>query len=200
MVDGGEDYFDYSTANVSAVVVEQEVFHLIQISSLYKAKYWETGKNMNIRLFKECDANWLLFFMIADHIDSHSSSIATDGTPRLSAKLGQEWWPFELVIKVGKLYHTYRPKSDFLALKFDLPRMAVEVGSTLLGQSPVDHDRLLIQAASVVRFANTTLDTYKTEKNFVFVAIYISVYGRALRYVLYQKKGSNDVRTDTLYH
>ncbi|KAH9003154.1 kinase-like domain-containing protein [Lactarius hatsudake] len=147
---------------------------------------------MNTRLFEECDANWLFFFIIADHIDSHPSSIATDGTPRLSTRLHQELWPFELIIQVKKFYHTYQPKSDFVALKFDLPRMAVEVGSTLLGQSAVDHHRMLIQGASVVRFANTTLDTYKTEKNFVFVAIYISVYGQAHRYVLYQRKDSDD--------
>ncbi|KAH9041661.1 kinase-like domain-containing protein [Lactarius pseudohatsudake] len=57
----------------------------------------------------------------------------------------------------------------------------------------VDHDRLMLQGASVVRFANTTLDTYKIEKNFVFVAIYISGDGRADRYVLYQRKGSDKV-------
>ncbi|KAH8981800.1 kinase-like domain-containing protein [Lactarius akahatsu] len=71
--------------------------------------------------------------------------------------------------------------------------MAVEVNSTLLGQSAVDHHRMMIQGASVVRFANTTLDTYKNEKNFVFVAIYISGNGQADRYLLYQKKGSNQV-------
>ncbi|KAH9033326.1 hypothetical protein EDB84DRAFT_1399034, partial [Lactarius hengduanensis] len=191
---GGEDYFDYSTANASAVVVEEEVIHLSQISSLYKAKYWEPRQHgRGTRLFKENDANWLLFFIIADHIDSHPSNIATDGTPRLSTKLGQESWPFELVIKVEDLYHTYRPKSDFLALKFDLPRMAVEVNSTLPGQSAVGLHRMIIQGASVVRFANTTLDTYNTEKNFVFVVIYISGDGQADRYVLYQKKGSNEV-------
>ncbi|KAH9038376.1 hypothetical protein EDB85DRAFT_2287570 [Lactarius pseudohatsudake] len=191
---GGEDYFDYSTANASAVVVEEEVIHLSQISSLYKAKYWEPRQHgRGTRLFKENDANWLLFFIIADHIDSHPSNIATDGTPRLSTKLGQESWPFELVIKVEDLYHTYRPKSDFLALKFDLPRMAVEVNSTSSGRSAVDLHRMIIQGASVVRFANTTLDTYNTEKNFVFVAIYISGDGQAVRYVLYQKKGSNEV-------
>ncbi|KAH9052905.1 kinase-like domain-containing protein [Lactarius deliciosus] len=52
---------------------------------------------------------------------------------------------------------------------------------------------MMIQGASVVRFANTTLDTYKNEKNFVFVAIYISGNGQADRYLLYQKKGSNKV-------
>ncbi|KAH9177384.1 kinase-like domain-containing protein [Lactarius sanguifluus] len=71
--------------------------------------------------------------------------------------------------------------------------MAVEVNSTVPSESAVDLHRMIIRGASVVRFANTTLDTYKTEKNFVFVAIYISGDGQAHRYVLYQKKVSNDV-------
>ncbi|KAH9003132.1 kinase-like domain-containing protein [Lactarius hatsudake] len=189
IVDGGEDYFDYSTANVSAVVAKQEVIHVGQISSLYFGEHWELRNNGNTTLFKECDANWLFFYAITLQIKSRPSSI----TPRLSVKLSQESWPFELIIKVDELYHVYKPKSDFLVLKSDLPRMAVEVNSTLLGQSAVDHHRMMIQGASVVRFANTTLDTYKTEKNFVFVAIYISGNGQADRYLLYQKKGSNKV-------
>ncbi|KAH9007816.1 hypothetical protein EDB84DRAFT_1447307 [Lactarius hengduanensis] len=193
MVDGGDDYFDYSTASVSPVVVKQEVIHLIQISSLYSAEYWETGENGKTRLFNEDDANWLFFYTIADHIDSHPSRVATDGTPRLSAKLDQEWWPFSLLIKVGQVYHTYTAKSDFLALKSGLPRMAVKVDSNITDRPGVDRDRLMLQGASVVRFANTTLDTYKTEKNFVFVAIYISGDGQADRYVLYQRKGSDKV-------
>ncbi|KAH9064005.1 hypothetical protein EDB87DRAFT_1681132 [Lactarius vividus] len=196
VVVGGEKYFDYSTADVSAVVVKEEVFHLGQISSLYRAKHWETRKNRNTRPFKECDANWLFFYTIANYIDSHPSRVATDGTLRLSAKLGQESWPFSLVVKVGEVYHTYKLKSDFLVLKFDLPRMAVEVNSTSPGQSAVDYHRLMIQGASVVRFANTTLDTYKKEKNFVFVAIYISGNAEADRYVLYQRKGSDKVYCD----
>ncbi|KAH8982669.1 kinase-like domain-containing protein [Lactarius deliciosus] len=50
---------------------------------------------------------------------------------------------------------------------------------------------MMIQGASVVRFANTALDTCKTKKNFVFVAIYISGNGQAHRYVLYQRKDSD---------
>ncbi|KAH9168836.1 hypothetical protein EDB89DRAFT_1559152 [Lactarius sanguifluus] len=197
MVVGGDDYFDYSTANVSeSVVVEEEVVHLGQISSLYSAKYWETGKNKKTRLFNEDDANWLFFYTIAHYIDSHPSSIATGGTLELSAKLDQESWPFSFVIKVGQVYHTYKPTSDFLALKFGLPRMAVEVDSNSPDRPAVDHHRLMLQGASVVRFANTTLDTYKIDKNFVFVAIYISGDGQAHRYVLYQKKGSDEVYRD----
>ncbi|KAH9064010.1 hypothetical protein EDB87DRAFT_1681134 [Lactarius vividus] len=78
----------------------------------------------------------------------------------------------------------YKPKSNFLALKFDLPRVGVEVESTSSDQSAMDHDRLMIQGASVVQFAKTT---------FVFVAIYISGPGRN---VLYHKQGSNEVYRD----
>ncbi|KAH8990349.1 hypothetical protein EDB92DRAFT_2115093 [Lactarius akahatsu] len=86
---GGEDYFDYSTPNVSESV-DVEVFHLIQISSLYRPKRWDTLKNGNPRPFKECDANWLFFYTIANHIDSHLSNIELTESPRLSVKLGQE--------------------------------------------------------------------------------------------------------------
>ncbi|KAH9047382.1 kinase-like domain-containing protein [Lactarius hengduanensis] len=74
--------------------------------------------------------------------------------------------------------------------------MAVEVDSNLPDRPGVDHHRPMLQGASVVRFANTTLDTYKIEKNFVFVAIYISGDGHADRYVLYQRKGSDKVYRD----
>ncbi|KAH9160311.1 kinase-like domain-containing protein [Lactarius sanguifluus] len=73
--------------------------------------------------------------------------------------------------------------------------MAVEVDSNSSDRPAEDHHRLMLQGASVVRFANT-LDTYKNEKNFVFVAIFISSTGQADRYVLYQKKDSNDVYRD----
>ncbi|KAH8982946.1 kinase-like domain-containing protein [Lactarius deliciosus] len=74
--------------------------------------------------------------------------------------------------------------------------MAVEVDSNSPDRPAVDHHRLMLQGASVVRFPNTTLDTYKIDKNFVFVAIYISGDGQAHRYVLYQKKGSDEVYRD----
>ncbi|KAH8990320.1 hypothetical protein EDB92DRAFT_1999275 [Lactarius akahatsu] len=197
MVVGGEDYFDYSTTNISeSVVVEEEVFYLGHISSSYWAKHWVTRKNGQTRLFNEDDANWPLFYTIAHYIDSHPSSIATDGTLKLSAKLHQESWPFSLVIKVGQVYHTYKSTSDFLALKFGLPRMAVEVDSNLPDRPAMDHHCLMLQGASVVRFANTILDMYSIEKNFVFVAIYISGGGQADRYALYQKRGSDKVYWD----
>jgi hypothetical protein len=55
----------------------------------------------------------------------------------------------------------------------------------------------MLQGASVVRFANTKLDAYKKDKNFVFVAIFISATGLVERYLLFQngKKDPHKVRT-----
>jgi hypothetical protein len=63
----------------------------------------------------------------------------------------------------------------------------VEVNSTL-NEPPVDLIRLMLQGASIVRFANTMLDAYKKEKDFIFVTIYIHNDGQVDRYLLYQDK------------
>jgi hypothetical protein len=57
------------------------------------------------------------------------------------------------------------------------------------------------QGASVVRFANSMLDAYKKEKNFIFVAIYISGIGIVERYILFQneKRDPHKVRAHVLY-
>ena len=59
----------------------------------------------------------------------------------------------------------------------------------------------MLQGASIVRFANTKLDAYKKEKNFVFVAIFIHSNGQVDRYLLYQdeKKDLHNVRTHVRY-
>ncbi|KAH9176205.1 kinase-like domain-containing protein [Lactarius sanguifluus] len=123
------------------------------------------------------------------------SNVASDGTEKLIVKLGQDPWPLPPIIQVGeeKDYHTYKPRSDFLVLKFGLPRVAVEVNSNLPCTPPVDFYRLMLQGASIVRLANNTLDAYKNKKDFTFVAIYISATGGADRYLLYQEKGSRTV-------
>lgn len=105
-----------------------------------------------------------------------------------------------LVIQVGKKYYSYRPKSDFLLIKHDLPRLAVEVNSYAGDKAPADHHRLMLQGASTVRFANTSLDTFKKEKNFVFVAIFINSAGLVTRKLLFQNQNvdSQKVRTHVL--
>jgi hypothetical protein len=95
--------------------------------------------------------------------------------------------------------YSYTPKSDFLILKYSLPRLAVEVNSYSPGRPAVDHYRLMLQGASMVRFANNFLGAYKTERNFVFVAIFIGDTGVADRYLMFQKRNSEKVRTYALY-
>ena len=73
-------------------------------------------------------------------------------------------------------------------MKFTLPRLAVEVNSNPRNKDTVDFYRLMLQGASVVRFANKKLDAFKHQKNFVFVAVYISITGQVQRYLLYQNK------------
>ncbi|KAI9443372.1 hypothetical protein H4582DRAFT_1924231 [Lactarius indigo] len=150
-----------------------EVMHLIHIVSV-DAMSWDPLKEGDRRPFKECDAN-------------------CDGAEKITARLGQDPWPFQLIVQVGrkKENHTYRPRSDFLISKFGLPRVAVEVDSNRLDRPAIDFYRLLLQGASIVRLANT-LDTYK-DKSFVFVAVYISSTGVAYRYILYQEKNSRTV-------
>jgi hypothetical protein len=76
----------------------------------------------------------------------------------------------------------------------------VEVNSTL-NEPPVDLIRLMLQGASIVRFANTMPDAYKKEKDFVFVAIYIHNDGQVDRYLLYQdgKENLHSVRMHVRY-
>ena len=61
-----------------------------------------------------------------------------------------------------------------------------------------DKHRMMVQAASMVRYANT-LRAYKEKKTFIFVAIFISQTAVAERYLLFQQGGdSQHVRTHAL--
>jgi hypothetical protein len=112
-----------------------------------------------------------------------------------------ESWPFQLLVQVAGQYYTYTPESDLLVLKSSLPRLAVEVESHPQTGPRVQFFRLILQGASIVRSANTTLDADKKEKNFVFVAIIISTTGMVERYLLYQDYQCNPhkVRMYALY-
>jgi hypothetical protein len=92
------------------------------------------------------------------------------------------------IVEVGKKHYTYKPRSDFLVLTSDLPRLAVEVNSISPGDDPLDRHRMLVQGASTVRFANSFLDAHKADMNFIFVAIYIDDIGNADRYLLFQNR------------
>jgi hypothetical protein len=105
-------------------------------------------------------------------------------------------WPFKLVMKVEQDHYMGNFESDFFVLKNGLPRVAVVVEfPPPEGELAEGLCRLKLQGASVVRFANTYLDAYKDERNFVFTAIYIDDVGYVIRHLLYQTKRFDTVRT-----
>ena len=75
----------------------------------------------------------------------------------------------------------------------------MEVNSISPDRPPADLYHLVLQGASIVRFANAHLDAYKMKKTFVFLAIFITATGQADRYLLYQKEDSRKVCTHVLY-
>jgi hypothetical protein len=79
-------------------------------------------------------------------------------------------------------HRRYKPYSDLLILKSNLPRLLVEVNSTPTLDWPPDLTRMLLQGATIVRFANEFLD----EEDFVLVAFFIDYNGSVTRYTLYQ--------------
>ena len=113
-----------------------------------------------------------------------------------------ELYPFPLVMKVGQSHYTCNFQSDFHVLKCGLPRMAMVVNPPPLederGEGYPGH-RLLLQGASVVRFANTYLDEYKDKRNFVFTGISIDDIGGVYRFILYQTGLNDKVRTHVVF-
>jgi len=100
---------------------------------------------------------------------------------------GEDPWPFQIVVQNGQgICRSYNPKNDLTVLAFSLPRLLLEVNSTQLGQVPYNQYQMLLQATSIIKFANTFLDKYKSNKNFILIAIYISNDGKAERYIMYQ--------------
>ncbi len=51
---------------------------------------------------------------------------------------------------------------------------------------------MLLSGAFVVRFSNEFLEQFRTEKQFVLVAIFIQQTGEATRYLLYQLANNSD--------
>ena len=102
-------------------------------------------------------------------------------------------------MQVEQDYYTYKPQSDFLVLKFNLPRLGLAVAVNPPDSiSDMGHHRLILQGASIVRFANSSLEAYKEDKNFIFMAVFVCDDGQADRYLIYQIKGSDAVRTHVL--
>jgi hypothetical protein len=51
---------------------------------------------------------------------------------------------------------------------------------------------MLLSGVFIVRFSNQFLDEFRTNKQFVLVAIFVQQTGRATRYLLYQLENNPD--------
>jgi hypothetical protein len=52
---------------------------------------------------------------------------------------------------------------------------------------------MLLTGAAIVRFANTLLDAFMVDKNFVLLAMYIWDNGQVTRYSLFQEPNNTEV-------
>ncbi len=93
---------------------------------------------------------------------------------------------------INEQLRTFRPYSDFMVYKSNLPRLLVEVNSKQRTEEwPEDLVRMLLMGAAVVRFANKFLHRFKGK--FVLFAMYIWDNGRVTRYSLFQEPTDNAV-------
>jgi len=201
-------YFDTSpppkTPRPTADITE--LFHIAFLANLdatiARVFRMEGGRR---KPMKELDGNWLFFYTMTPYFESESNAAAVKlyesirlyRTCELTTIIrGTEPWPFRLVVQVADAYHTYRPKSDFLLLMNLLPCLIVEANSTSSGP-PQDRYRMLIQGASIVRFANSFVKAYSTDNSFILVAVFVNDNGEADRYLLFQSEdGDEDEEED----
>jgi hypothetical protein len=103
-----------------------------------------------------------------------------------------ESWPFRLIAKRADIpshreIRQYKPRSDLIILQSNLPRLLVEVNSHPKKLWPENLIRLLVQGASVVRFANKFVEKFKRKKDFVLFAMYVWDNAKITRYALFQE-------------
>lgn len=94
-------------------------------------------------------------------------------------------WPVKLraEYKDTRPFVSYNPMSDYFLAVMGVPVIIVEVRSK--GQAD-DHNRMLVQGASLVQLANGILVKKGKKPDFVLVAIYFDHNGIFRRYLIYQ--------------
>ncbi|KAH9968969.1 hypothetical protein BC827DRAFT_300286 [Russula dissimulans] len=152
--------------------------HLESISHVEWQRLWNGDLGGNL---KEPSMNAMHFYFF---------SLQARGT--VIAQLSHQSWPFKLITKCESMGVTdqlrkYEPRSDLLILKSSLPRLLIEINSKPRRAWPEDLIRMFLTGAAVVPFANTFLDAFKKEKNFVLFAMYVWDNGQVSRYSLFQE-------------
>ncbi|KIY49881.1 hypothetical protein FISHEDRAFT_72509 [Fistulina hepatica ATCC 64428] len=122
-------------------------------------------------------------------------------TITMQGYVGNDSWPFHVLVEhTDPRYQIrkYQPKSDFLVLTSNFPRLIVEVNSVPTSNAdaefPKDLVRMLLQGAATVRFANRFLKAFMKDKNFVLVAFYIRAQGIVDRFILFEEKNKSSCK------
>ncbi|KAJ2929563.1 hypothetical protein H1R20_g7533, partial [Candolleomyces eurysporus] len=109
--------------------------------------------------------------------------------PNFSFEFATFNWPFKMFIQVDEAVFSYNPRSDFLFTYGRLPQFIGEVQSQ---KNKADRNRMLLQAAYVVKFSNTLLKKHKVANDFRLLTAYINNNGEVERSIVYQDKGNDD--------
>jgi len=177
---------------------EDEVDHLAYIAR----RDWELGWNAQPGdKLKELAMSGMFFQYFAADVgtDIFAQMYALTSFPcplQLIVYRGNRSWPFKIIMKcptdpVEKQLRTYKPVSDFMIAKSNIPRLLVEVNSRPREEWPSNLVRMILMGAAVVRFANRFLTRFAGR--FVLFAMYIWDDGKVTRYSLFQKQCNQSV-------
>ncbi|KIY46365.1 hypothetical protein FISHEDRAFT_75703 [Fistulina hepatica ATCC 64428] len=154
--------------------------HIVDLASRSWQTIWQ-GNPLRPQIhspLKEDLAHAMYFALLKLHLPPKYETIAMQG--------GNAPWPFHLLVErtdPRDQIRKYQPKSDFLVLKSNFPRLIVEVNSVPTSNAeaefPKDLVRMLLQSAD-------------TEKNFVLVAFYIRAQGTVDRFILFEEKNESN--------
>ncbi|KAJ2926260.1 hypothetical protein H1R20_g10849, partial [Candolleomyces eurysporus] len=133
--------------------------------------------------YSEDFANAAIFFPFAFSLRGH---------PDFEFKFSDYSWSFKIFIQVAQTLYSYHPKSDFLFASGLLPRFIVQVQSH--PYSTEDKFRMMLQAGSLLRFANTHIEKYQEKKDFLLVVAYIDKFGKAEQMIVYQDQNDDKVK------
>ena len=107
-------------------------------------------------------------------------------------KVGLSLLSWNVKVSTHEELRKYRPSSDFLISSSGLPRLLVEVNSTLQDSWHMDLIRMLTMGAFIVRFVNKFVSAFCKEKNFTLCAMFLWDNGAATRYTSFQQQIQND--------
>ncbi|KAJ2930074.1 hypothetical protein H1R20_g7009, partial [Candolleomyces eurysporus] len=136
-----------------------ELQHVQTVLSTNYSTTYEKRSNSNTKpCYNETYANAAIF---------HPFAFAIRTIPNFTFQFARYSWPISLFIEVSQQVYSYTPKSDFLLQHGGSIRFIAGIQSV---PSRLDRNRMLLQAACFVKFANSQFKKYMEKKNFCLVA------------------------------